>query len=114
MKLKNKIKSFYRHNRKCHGMWHTALLTFMTLTPPYGVQTILFTLFLSYSVILWINERRADTLKRTYDIMIHKYEQYIAESHERVMVMAKIADENIEKAVAYDRMMADRDYVECE
>lgn len=74
MKLKTRIKSFYRHNKRCLGMWMCFLeLLFMAL-PPYEVCNTFMEVMLALMwLIIWRCNRREDTLIRKGQIMESYY-----------------------------------------
>ena len=114
MKLKNKIKSFYRHNKMCGGMWGSALALIGVLTPPYGLPTVDCIVLMVIALIYWSENRRADTMKRLLDIVSYRYERYTNDSHKRFLELAEIAKAYKEKAGAYDRIMLDYDSADYE
>ena len=71
MKLKNKLKSFYRHNKKCFGMWMVLLHAAIALA---GSNSQLLVMNIGNAMLwslVWIHERRVDTLKRLVEIQRH-------------------------------------------
>ena len=71
MKLKNKLKSFWRHNKRCMGIWGVMFLIPAIILPPYGLSTISFVALALLWCILWREENKNDTLRRIQNINRH-------------------------------------------
>lgn len=70
MKLKTRIKSFYRHNKMCIGMWCCFLELLFVALPPYDISNTLTEVMLAFMwLIVWQRDRREDTLIRKGQIM---------------------------------------------
>ena len=102
MKLKIRLKSFYRHNKHCFGMWCCFIELIFAALPPYGINHTVFLLILALMwLIVWKRDRRIDTLERMMNIFAHKSIMALRMQHEFhlecVMQLKSKANESAEE-----------------
>lgn len=73
MKVKSRLRRFWRHNKEIGGMWAMLLQVPVILIPPYHFHDILFLLIALIWLVVWKRERQIDTMHRLIDIVMHKY-----------------------------------------
>lgn len=73
MKLKSRLRCFWRHNKKCGAMWAILIQVIAIVTPPYGLATIIFLLVAGLWGVIWRKECEVDTLRRCFDIREHQH-----------------------------------------
>lgn len=73
MKIKAKLRCFWRHNNRMVGMWAVAFQVLLILIPPHNIGDIILVAVTIAWQLVWIFERRADTLRRKNRIITHKY-----------------------------------------
>ena len=73
MKVKTRLRRFWRHNKKCGGMWAMLLQVTVILIPPYHFSDILFVLIVLIWFVVWKRDRQIDTMHRLIGIISRKY-----------------------------------------
>lgn len=73
MKLKVRFRRFWRHNKRMVGMWVMAIQVLLVLIPPYNISDIILVAMAIAWLLVWVLERRADTLRRVNGIILHEY-----------------------------------------
>lgn len=69
---KNKLKSFWRHNKNQPGMWCCLLLLVSAATPPYNLFAAgLFIVIMLHWFIIWRRDRTIDSYRRTFTLISH-------------------------------------------
>lgn len=73
MKVKARLRRFWRHNKKMGGMWAMILQVPVILIPPYHFIDIIFVLIALIWLVVWKRERQIDSMHRLIGIISHKY-----------------------------------------
>lgn len=76
MKIKARLRRFWRHNKKCGGMWAMLIQIVVIALPPYNIGTILFLLIAGLWGAVWMKEREVMLLRRCFDIRERQFRNH--------------------------------------
>ena len=96
MKMKSRLRRFWRHNKRIGGFWAFSVAVVFTVTPPYCLlgNLLMGGIALVWALV-WLRERQVYTLNRLLALSLHScrkdadarvqlHEQLIAEREERI------------------------------